>query len=1073
VVADGFVGRVAELGELRSAADAATAGRGSLVLLAGEPGIGKTRLCDVVADHATSSGMAVHRAACWEGPSAPFWPWTQLLRAHFELSSGDAVPESVRALAGDVDVRTASDSLEADAESVRFALFDAITTFFHRASMRTPLVLVVDDLHWADLGSLRLLELFAREVRDASILVVGTYRDVEIDPGSDTGRAFDKLTDVGSTLRLEGLRATEVAELLQDSTGSLPATELARAVHGRTGGNPLFVRELGRLLAAQGRVDPQVATLPVPEGVRGVIRRRLARLSQGCHDLLGVASVLGAEFRLDVLSGVARLPIDDALTRLDEARDARLVVDVERSVGRWTFSHALVRDVLYDGIPLAGRTAIHQRAGELLEGSGAADRLLAEIAHHFVQAAPAGGVEKAIDYSIRAGRRALEQLAYEDAATQFRRAIDALDLAPDDDRRAELLLDLGDAQLRAGDMPAARATFDEAADAARRRSRPDELARAALGFGAGLEGFEIRMTDHRQIGLLEEALTALGPQDSSLRSWALARLSVALSYQESTERRHALAAEAVEMARRVDDGRALAYALSAHCDAIAGPADSEQRAVEASEIVSIARERGDRPMELLGRRLLVLAHLEMGDLPAAIEQMDAFARTAEAIRQPLYGWYVALWKGMRAVLQGRLEDALVHADEAEAVGARAHSVNAPMLAAVLRLVTYFYGERFDDMHVAAGDVERMTGHFGDGYGDYLHATARALSGDLDVARPMVRRYGTTVMPQIPVDAEWLPAAATLAEGVALVGDATIARDLYEQMLPYRSRFAVEGIGAGTYGSIEHHLGLLAMTFGSIAEAEKHFDAALELNRRLGAPLVLARAQRALAALLEERDGPGDRERAQELRTEADAVRRDLGVGDETIVPPASENSFRPQGEFWTLAFDSAIVRMKDAKGLHDIAKLLAQPGREIAALDLATEVGAPKRAAREDALESPGHAGEVLDEQARAEYKERLSELERDIAEAEELGDPVRAERARGERDAIAHELASAYGLGGRARKTGDPAERARTTVTRRIREAIGRIEEAHPALGRHLRSSVKTGTFCVYQPERPVDWAL
>jgi tetratricopeptide (TPR) repeat protein len=1045
------------------------------MLLSGEPGIGKTRLAESAADHARSAGLAVRWASCWEGPAAPFWPWTQLLRAHLEGQDLDDVPENVRTLAGDVTARPAPETLEADAEGARFALFDAITTFFRRASSEQPLLLFVDDLHWADVGSLRLLELFAREVRDVPILVIGTYRDVEVDHTSDVGAAIDRLTNVGSVLSLEGLRAPEVAELLHASTGALAATELARVVHDRTAGNPLFVRELGRLLAAQGKVERAISTLPVPEGVRGVIRRRLARLSQPTHELLGVASVLGAEFRVDLLASVAGRSVEEAQSLLDESRDARLVVDVHGAVGRLAFSHALVRDVLYDAIPVARRGALHQRAGEVIEVSDAPDRVLAELAHHFFQAAPTIGAERAIDYSVRAGRRALVQLAYEDAASHFGRAIEALELAPDDDRRAELLLELGDAQLRAGDMPAARETFDEAADSARRRGRPDELARAALGFGAGLEGFEVQLADDYQVALLEEALIALGSDDSSLRAWTLARLSVAISYKESTERRRELADEAVAMARRVGDRRALDYALSAHCDAIAGPEDCERRVAEADEIVAIARERGDRPMELLGRRFLVLAHLEMGDLESAKRHMDAFARTADALRQPLYSWYVPLWKGTRALLYGRFEDTLAFAKEAEVVGARAHSFNASMLVAVLRMVAFFYWERYDEMAGEAARTEELTGQFAEGYADYYWGAINAFQGKIDAAAPMVRRFASGTMLNFPMDAEWLPGVCTFSEAIAITKDIEAAADLYERLLPHRSRFGIEGIGAGIYGSVEHHLGLLAGTCDRIAEAEEHFEAALEANTRLGGPLIVARTQRELARLLTERDGPGDRARANDLIAKADAVRRAHGVGGDSAADAAapSTSSFRREGEFWSLIYEGDVVRVKDAKGLNDIAKLLAQPGREIAALDLGTEVGALRRLAPEDALEAPGHAGELLDEQARAEYKERLSDLEADIAEADELGDSMRAERARTERDAIAHELASAYGLGGRARKAGDPAERARTTVTRRIRDAIARIEDVHPTLGRHLRIAIKTGTFCSYEPERPVGWTL
>jgi hypothetical protein len=321
------------------------------------------------------------------------------------------------------------------------------------------------------------------------------------------------------------------------------------------------------------------------------------------------------------------------------------------------------------------------------------------------------------------------------------------------------------------------------------------------------------------------------------------------------------------------------------------------------------------------------------------------------------------------------------------------------------------------------------------------------------------------------DAEWLPTMCQLSEAADALGARDLARRIYPALLPYRSLVGVEGIGAALHGSVELHLGLLARTFGDADVAREHFAAAVAANGRLGAPLLVARSQRELASVTEDTD------LASQLVAESDATYRALGYDDLVSrgAPPAAMrgNAFVPEGEFWTLAFEGQTVRMKDAKGLHDLRKLLERPGREIAALDLASEgPSAPARTSGED-LHVQSHAGEHLDEPARRAYKARLAELEEDIAEADELGDAARAEKARAERDVLARELASAYGLGGRARRAGEPAERARTTVTRRIREAMSRIEDVHPVLGRHLRKSVRTGTFCSYDPETPVSWRM
>jgi len=1032
-----------ELEQLRGRVDAASSGRGGIVLLTGEPGIGKTHLAESAAAYAADSSFGVHWASCWERPSAPFWPWTQLIRSH--LTSGDSidVSESVLRLSGEGPA--AETSFEGDAEPVRLALFDAVGSYFRHATAVRPLLLVMDDLHWADLPSLLLLEFFAHGLRDTPIVLVGTFRDVEIERSSDQGQSFQRLLGIAEAIRLKGLRYTEVAELLA-SSGALAGTDYARAVHAKTGGNPLFVRELARLLSAQEPGFEALASLPVPEGVIAVIQRRLARLSQPCSELLEMAAVFGQEFRLDLVARATNQPSERVLELIEEGVASRLIA-VAESTGRFVFSHALIRDAVYDAIPLSRGSAMHLRAADAIEASGRIEDSLAELAHHFLEASVAGLPAKAIDYSARAGRRALEQLAYEDAVSHFQRALEALELEPTGDRRGELLLELGDAQLRSGDMPSARAAFLEAAELARKQNIPEDLARAALGFGAGLAGFEIQLFDQRQISLLEEALDALDPEDSPMRARLLARLTVALGMQESVERRRSVAEDAVAMARRVGERRALAYALAAHCDAIAGPDHSEMRLEESSEVVRIARAVDDRPLELLGLRLRIVAQLETGVVNGAARDIEAFARLADEIKQPLYSWYVSLWRGMQALLEGRFDDALTWADDAESVGARAHSTNAPMLAAVLRLMTLVQSGRPGEAREATAVLFRLMPALAQTYHDLFDAWFSARSGEIERGRAAFDRLAPNLDDTVEKDSEWLPTMCQWAESITTLGKIEHAETAYERILPYRSRFGVEGIAAATHGSVELHLGLLAHMLGRLDAAEEHLASAVRANAAIGAVVLEARARSELAAL-----------------------RHD----DASLDTSTSTGSlFRRDGDLWSLAYGGESVHMKDAKGLRDLATLLARPGREVAAIELATERSTPAPPGSAHDLVPPGDAGEVLDEEARIRYRARLAELEDDIADAEALGDGDRAERARTEREALARELSAALGLGGRPRRVGDPAERARTTVTRRVREAISRIEEVHPSLGGHLRRSVKTGTYCVYDPEQLPHWEL
>jgi tetratricopeptide (TPR) repeat protein len=1050
----GLVGRSWPREVLAGAVMSACAGTGGLVLVTGEPGIGKSRLLSELDRIAPAAGARVVRGTCWEGDGAPaFWPWIQVLRACLrDLGTAglDGADEALRL----VDAR-AGDPPAGDPDRTRFALFDSVATVLRAAATARPLVVVLDDLHWADLGSLRLLDFLARGLPGEPLLVAGGYRDAELAADGEAGGLLAGLAARADVLALSGLDTAEVGLLLAATTGTAPAEDTAAAIRARTAGNPLFVRELGRLLAARSRLSDVDLQGVLPEGVRAVLRRRLARLPHGCHALLEIAAVLGADVGIDVLAAAAGIPPREVAGHLDEAARARLVVPT--GPGRYTFGHDLVRDTLCAGLPLARRAELHHRIGATLEDLE--PDAVAALAHHFAEAA-AGGADtaaKAVDYARRAGRLALDALAYEQAADHFRRA---LDLCRDPAGRIELLLDRGDALLRRGDLVAARADFTAAANAARTAGRPDDLARAALGFAAGLSGFEVRLWDAVQIDLLEEALAALGDEHPVLRASTMARLSVALSFVASPVRRERLAEDAVALARRAGDEVALAQALAGHCDAIAGPDDVDVRLAEAAEIVAIAQRVRDRGLELLGRRLLVVALLETGDTAAADAEIAAFERVATALRQPLYSWYVPLWRGMRARLRGDLAEVRRCAAEAARVGALAESRNARVLSIVLD-------------NWAAVEEGELTVPFAEMVGELVVELPELAPGGagslLDLfpcqpLTPVVTAAMDTIaalIPRFPVDSEWMSSMCFAAWSVVDAGHRDAAAVLYDVLAPHAHRFAVDGIGVGSHGCAARYLGALAHLLGRYQDAEAHFELALAANRQALSPLLVAHTRRQYGAMLADRGGPGDAERAGALLRDALAGYREMGLaraaGDTqallgTAAAIPAGNTFRLDGDYWTVSYAGETVRLKNVKGLRDIARLLAGPGTEFHALDL---VGAP---AGQD-------TGELTDARARAEYRARLSELDSRIADGDQ--------RAADEREVLVAHLAAAYGLGGRPRRTGDPAERARATATWRIRDAIGRVERAHPALGRHLRASVRTGTYCAYVPEEPRDWVL
>jgi hypothetical protein len=595
----------------------------------------------------------------------------------------------------------------------------------------------------------------------------------------------------------------------------------------------------------------------------------------------------------------------------------------------------------------------------------------------------------------------------------------------------------------------------------------DLLARAALGFAADLGGFEIHLFDQRQIDLLEEAAAALGVAgDPGMRARVLARLSVALSFAAPTERRLALAEQAVALARSSADALTLAGALAAHCDAIAGPDDVERRLAESTEIIELAEVAADGGLELLGRRLRFVALLEAGDVPAAIAEMSAFARRAAEVGNPLYSWYVPLWRGMWALAAGDVATAEEAAAEAAHIGERAGSENAPMLATVLRAELAHEAGRVDQM---AALLDEVTGVMGE-----LAQSAQAFGsmarffvdmGRSVEASAILDPLLSTGLDAVPFDdAEWLPGLVTIVEAAVMLHHPVLAAAV-DALTPHAGRVAFEGIGAALHGSVDRFIALGLTALGRPGDAVPYARAALDANRAAGA-LLGAHSQRALA------DALGGTVEASELAAAADATYAVLGLHHlaegtpVTATPDPREATLRRDGDVWHVSFGGSTTIVKHVKGMADLALLLPRPGLEVHVTELEALPAGLRSATRSSSRD------ETLDRQAVAAYRARLQELDDDLAEAEAANDLVRAERARIERDFLLEELSSSLGLGGRPRASGpDPVERLRKAITSRIRDAIRRVEAAHPALGRHLSNSVRTGTFCSYRPEHPVVW--
>ena len=427
-----LIGRDRELAALLDGLESALVGRGRLFLIAGEPGIGKSRLAEELTERARGRGAVTLFGRAWEAGGAPaYWPWVQAIRTYARNRDPSTLRDQLGNGAADVaqmlpELRELLPEIgppvSLDPEGARFRLFDATATFLRTAAEVEAIVLVLDDLHVADTSSLLLLEFVARELAEMRVLVLGLYRDLEVDPESPLS-SLDRYAS--STLRLSGLREQEVARLIEERHDVESGEGLAAAIHRETEGNPLFVGEILRLLATEGRLedaaDGPALRISIPATVRDVIGRRLRRLSDDCKSVLTLASVLGREFDLDALAGVTDHEVEGLFDLLDEAISAGVVGEVPGAHRRLRFAHVLIRDTLYDELTATRRMRLHRSVGEALEALYATDPdpHLAELAHHFHEAVPAADAGKAIEYARRAGDRAATLLAYEEAARLY------------------------------------------------------------------------------------------------------------------------------------------------------------------------------------------------------------------------------------------------------------------------------------------------------------------------------------------------------------------------------------------------------------------------------------------------------------------------------------------------------------------------------------------------------------------------------------------------------------------------------------------------------------------------------
>ena len=816
-----FVGRADELARLRSTWTAVRERRARrLMLLAGEPGVGKTRLA---LEFAREADATVLLGRCSEDPLAAFEPFTEVLR---HLGGGAA-----RALAGpgagelDRLLGGVHGGLPDDS-GARHRLFAAVDDVLTGIAERRPVVLILDDLHWADRPTLLLLSFVLRGAPPAPLLAVGTYRDTEVGRRTPLAAALADLRRDGGAERvgLRGLASGEVGELAVAWLGA-EAAGLAAGVHDRTGGNAFFVEEVLRGLAEDDA--------SVPESVRHAVGARLARLTPEADELLSHAAVLGQTVDPELLVTVAGRAVGQVEALLDELVDARLL----RAEGRvLEFPHALVREAVDADLNPLRRARLHRAAAEALMGRGE-ERHLPEIAHHLSEAAD----PRAAGYLRRAGDQAVAMLAYEEAAELFARALDA------GGDRGPLLLAHGDALLRAGEPAAARESFQAAAALARDAGDPGLLGRAALGH-AGL-GISIIDLDAPTIALLEEALAAVA--EPVLRSELLARLAVELYYAPSRDRSEELSSQAVAVARESGDPRAVAAALNARHVALWRPDRLAERLAAAEEMIAVAPEP---QLELQARNWRAVDLFEAHEIGEWRAEVARHGELAARLRMPAYTWYTPLWAAVDAVHAGRFEEGAELREQARREGLRAGDRNADLFAEMLVFEEVVMRGNWEVLDFDLLHEKMETSPAGMAW-RCSYVWWLVVTGRVGEAREGFAQIAADDFAALPFDVNWCAGMGELASAAVLLGDPELAEPVYERLLPYESAALTSGRAIGSFGSTQRLLGELAAVLGRTDEAAARLEAGIARDEAAGFAPWAQRGREALRAVATGRTFP--------------------------------------------------------------------------------------------------------------------------------------------------------------------------------------------------------------------------
>jgi DNA-binding CsgD family transcriptional regulator/tetratricopeptide (TPR) repeat protein len=883
-----IVGRAGELGVFQAAFDRMLAGRRELVLISGEPGIGKTRCAEAFSDVAEDQGALVLWGRCREEAGAPpYWPWVQILRSYVDSSSLDEVRLNMGTAAKDIAALVPelldsshqtqqTHSAAADASSARFRTFDAIRHFFHQATQQVPITLVLDDLHWADAPSLSLLEFLSQELVRSRLLIVGTHRD------TDASRKTALLSTLGGLSRdsdtqrvhLAGLSQTAIGEVAERLCDVSLSESAIKVIYRQTDGNPLFAIELIKDLIDES-AGAAISTMParIPAGVRETIARRLSRLSDRCNELLCVAAVLGRHFAAREIAAAANEDVQSVLTILEPALQAGIAQTNADASGSYQFTHALIRETIYEDLPTVERLRLHARAGDALAAvhSGHPEPALTRIAHHYHQAGALGYTDKAVVYALRAAESAVRMYAYEEAVLQYDRAIETLEGAGlmHDERLARAYILKGSALRLLGQVERAIDVLLEAVNRTRVMGSAELLVDVLVLLAMASQ----HIAQQHIIPLLERALALLPEVDSVARAKALATLAFAQRTLTDKSRLQLLVDEALGMASRICEAPARCAVYQLTVMALRGnPETLHRRLLLGEEYIAVARSTGSADLLAEAYYGQALHYFEAGQLEALETLLEQYESLSTA-RFGLHQYWARTNRVTLALLRGEWTDLESRIEELLEIGTKTRRGDAN---GVYGAQMFALNRDLGRLHALAPQIREIA----------ASATTRiwepglmlicAEIGLLSEARRIFERLVERDCCAISRDDMYVACLVFCAQTCCALADVGRAESLYRLLLPY-ARQTANHPTAVCFGATELYLAMLASTANWPDLAGDHFDYALTRNRAMRAWPSLARTLFSYGTFLATRQVDAERRLSFQLLREADQLARRLGM----------------------------------------------------------------------------------------------------------------------------------------------------------------------------------------------------